>query len=153
MYTAEFDAFKQTLSDLCTAVNRPFNDDLVRVFWDDLRPHQLYQIQERARNLRRDGNQKFKSADLRPEVRSAGTFEPARTDLDHFARFGNIKLWKFLLTHDTKPEQLQALIDRKNQIINVARHDPDLQPGGDEEAQGQELHEILFSAWEKVIAS
>jgi len=152
MYTAEFDAFQQTLRDLCVAVNRPVNDELVRVFWEDLRPFSLMQIQERCRNLRRDGTTKFTSAHLRPESKSTGTYEPTRVDLDHFARFGNKQFFKFLLTHDTTPAQLPALLERKREIIDAARVDPEMQPGGDEEAQGRELHEILFTAWRQVIS-
>lgn len=151
MYSAEFDTFKQTLTDLCVAVNRPCNDDLVRVFWEDLRPHLLHQVQERCRNLRREGKTKFTSADLRPESKVASTFEPVRSDLDHFDRFANIQFFKFLRAYDTTPAQLPALLERKAEIVRAARVDPDMQPGGDEEQQGRELHEILFAAWRKVI--
>lgn len=152
MYTAEFNDFKQTLTDLCVAVNRPVNDDLVRVFWDDLRPCSLLQIQEHAGRLRREGKTRFTSADLRPTARAANTFEPLRADLDHFARFGNIQFFKFLRTHDVDNSQLPALIRRKDEIVDAARHDPEMQPDGDKEQQGVELHGILFTAWEKVIA-
>jgi hypothetical protein len=154
MYTAEFDTFRQTLTDLCVAVNRPVNDALVRVFWEDLREYSLTQIQERCRNLRRDGVTKFTSAHLRPESKPTGTYEPVQSDLDHFDRFGNIQFWKFLRTHDTTPEQLQALLARKQEIISAARHDPEMQLSDDEgqqREQGKQLHEILFAAWEKVI--
>jgi hypothetical protein len=153
MYNAEFDTFRQTLTDLCVAVNRPVNDDLVRVFWEDLRPYSLPQIQERCRNLRRDGTTKFTSAHLRPEAKSSGTFEPRRTDLDHFACFANIQFFKFLRLYDTTPAQLPELLERKRDIIDAARNDPEMQLGGDEAAQGGELHEILFSAWRKVIGA
>lgn len=155
MYTAEFDTFRQTLTDLCVAVNRPVNDALVRVFWEDLRPFSLTQIQERCRTLRRDGVTKFTSAHLRPEARRPGTYEAPRPDMDHFERFGNLQLLKFLLTHDTTPEQLQPLLKRKREIIDVARQDPDMQLTDDEakqREQGGQLHEILFAAWERVIA-
>jgi hypothetical protein len=154
MYTAEFDTFKQTLTDLCVAVNRPYNDDLVRVFWEDLRPCPLPQIQEHAKRLRAEGKTKFTSADLRPATRPMGTAEPMRADLDHFDRFGNRQFYKFLLTHDTTPEQLPALLKRKREIISAARHDPEMQLSDDEgqqREQGKQLHEILFAAWEKVI--
>lgn len=156
MYTAEFDTFKQTLIDLCTAVNRPFNDDLLRVFWEDLRPYSLLEIQQRAGRLRREGQQKFKSADLRPELKAAGTFEPARADLDHFARFANIAFFKFLLDHDTTPAQLPRLIARKNEIVDAARVDPEMQHSEDEDRQREQagqLREILWAAWQKVITA
>lgn len=153
MYSAEFDTFRQTLTDLCVAVNRPVNDDLVRVFWEDLRPYSLLEVQQRAGRLRREGNQKFKSADLRPELKSTGTFEPRRTDLDHFAQFANIQFFKFLRLYDTTPQQLPELLQRKREIVDAARNDPEMQIGGDAEAQGGELHEILFSAWRKVIGA
>jgi hypothetical protein len=152
MYAAEYDAFKQTLTDLCVAVNRPYNDDLVRVFWEDLRPCSLPQIQEHAKKLRGEGKTRFTSADLRPTTRAAGTYEPMRADLDHFDRFGNLQFYKFLLIHDTVPAQLPALLQRKRDIMAAARNDPEMQLDGDPEEQGKQLHEILFAAWEKVIA-
>lgn len=153
MYAAEFDAFKQTLTDLCVAVNRPVNDDLVRVFWDDLRPCALHGIQEHAKRLRQEGKTKFTSADLRPPMRPVDTFEPLNPTMDHFARFGNIQFFKFLRLHDVTNDQLPALIRRKDEIVDAARHDPEMQPDGDKAEQGKQLHEILFSAWRKVIAA
>lgn len=85
------------------------------------------------------------------QVRPASTYLPA-PDYDHFHRFGQKQFFKFLLTHDTTPAQLPELIRRKNEIIDAARNDPEMQPGGNEEEQGAQLHEILFAAWEKVIA-
>jgi hypothetical protein len=67
MYQVEFDEFKKTLSDLCTSVNRPFNDDLCRVFWEDLKGFPLKQIQFRAKLLRATGKMKFTAGDLKPE--------------------------------------------------------------------------------------
>lgn len=153
MYNAEYDTFKQTLTDLCIAVNRPYNDDLVRVFWEDLRWCELPQIQEHASRLRKEGKKQFMSADLRPPVRSAGTFEPRRADIDHFDAFGNIQFFKFLRLYDTTPAQLPMLLERKRDVIDAARNDPEMQLGGDAEAQGTELGEILFSAWRKVIGA
>lgn len=153
MYNAEFDTFKQTLTDLCIAVNRPYNDDLMRVFWEDLRPWQLPSIQERAKWLRAEGKKQFTSADLRPQIRAAGTFEPRRADIDHFEAFGNIQFFKFLRLYDTTPAQLPTLLERKRDVIDAARNDPEMQLGGDAEAQGTELGEILFSAWRKVIGT
>jgi hypothetical protein len=67
VYQTDFDAFKKTVNDLCVSVNRPFNDDLVRVFWDDLKAVPLGQVQFRAKLLRTTGKTKFTSNDLRPE--------------------------------------------------------------------------------------
>lgn len=162
MYSTEFDSFKATLTDLCIAVNRPYNDDLVRVFWDDLRWCQLPLIQEHATRLRREGKKQFTTADLRPPPRAAGTFEPARADLDKFDRFGNIQFWKFLRLYDTTREQLPELLRRKREVIDSAREDPDMHiPDGlDDEFRstmerqhGELLHGILFTAWRQVIGA
>lgn len=156
MYSAEYDSFKQALSDTCVAVNRPFNDDLVRVFWEDLRDFRLGEIQTQAAKVRADGKTKFTSADLRPPMQPkhfAGTFEPLASNLDHFERFGNIQFLKFLRLYDTTPAQLPALLQRKRDIIDAARNDPEMQLGGDAEEQGRQLHEILFSAWRRAIGS
>lgn len=84
------------------------------------------------------------------QTRPASTYLPS-PDYDHFHRFGQRQFFKFLWTHDTTPEQLPMLIQRKDEIIDAARHDPEMQPGGNEQEQGKQLHEILFSAWRKVI--
>lgn len=73
--------------------------------------------------------------------------------LDHFDAFGNIQFFKFLRLYDTTPAQLPALLERKREIIDAARYDPEMQLGGDAEAQGNELREILFAAWRKVIGT
>jgi len=72
---------------------------------------------------------------------------------DHFDRFGNLQFFKFLRLYDTTPEQLPALLERKRDIIDAARSDPEMQLGGDATAQGAELGEILFTAWRKVIGA
>lgn len=72
---------------------------------------------------------------------------------DHFECFGNIQFFKFLRLYDVKQEQLPELLSRKREIIDAARHDPEMQVGGDGKAQGSELHEILFTAWRKAIGS
>lgn len=73
------------------------------------------------------------------------------SDLDHYARFANIQLFKFLRVHDVQSAQLPALLKLRDEVIGAARQDPDLQPGGDEEAQGKQLHQILFAAWRRAI--
>jgi hypothetical protein len=67
MYQTDYDEFKKTIGDLCVAVNRPFNDDLARVFWEDLKWLNLSDVRERAKYLRACGKTRFTSGDLRPE--------------------------------------------------------------------------------------
>lgn len=67
MYQTDFDDFKRAIGDLCIAVNRPFNDDLVRVLWEDLKRFPLGAIKSRASYLRASGKRQFTSSDLRPE--------------------------------------------------------------------------------------
>lgn len=159
MYSAEYDSFKQALTDLCIAVNRPYSDDLVRVFWEDLRDFRLGEIQTQAAKIRSEGKTKFTSADLRPPAQPkpfAGTYAPVESNLDHFDRIGNIQFLKFLRLYDTTPAQLQTLLQRKRDIIDAARNDPEMQLSDDEDKsyeQGRELHEILFGAWRKVIGA
>lgn len=156
MYAAEFDAFKQTLTDTCVAVNRPVNDDLVRVFWEDLREYRLADVQAEAKRIRAEGKTKFTSADFRPARRNAPTFEAPPVEMDRFDRVANRQLFKFLRLYDTTPEQLPALLRRKREIVEAARVDPEMQWTDDPQRQleqGRELHEILFSAWRKVIGA
>lgn len=67
VYQTDFDDFKRTINDLCVAVNRPVNDDLVRVLWEDLKRFPLPAIKQRANYLRASGKRQFTSSDLRPE--------------------------------------------------------------------------------------
>lgn len=49
MFQSEFDQFKALMSDLCTAFNRPYTDDVVRVFWDALKPYPFAQMRVRMK--------------------------------------------------------------------------------------------------------
>lgn len=66
MFPNEYDEFKRLLSDLCTSTNRPFTNDLVRVYWEDLKHVPLAEVQRAAAKLRTKGTAKFTSNDLRP---------------------------------------------------------------------------------------
>jgi hypothetical protein len=71
--------------------------------------------------------------------------------LDHFARFANIQLFKFMRAYDVQASHLPVLLRRRNEIVEAVRTDPDMQPGGDEAEQGKRFHEILFAAWRNAI--
>lgn len=68
MYQTDYDDFRKLLADLCTSVNRPFTDDLLRVFWEDLRAVPFGAVKARAAVLRVSGKTKFVSNDLRPSA-------------------------------------------------------------------------------------
>src|SRR5690606_1043645 len=88
--------------DLCVAVNRPFNDDLVRVFWEDLKRFPLGAIKQRARYLRASGKRQFTSSDLRPEEAEDA---PAR---DGSSEHPNQDLVDYVLrTYPLTPAQLR----------------------------------------------
>lgn len=76
--------------------------------------------------------------------------EPA-PQYDHFHCFGQLQFFKFLRLHQVSNDQLPKLIQRKNEIIDAARNDPDMQEG-DATEMGTQLHEILFAAWRKAVA-
>lgn len=70
MYQHEFDSFKSLISDVCTAFNRPFTDDLVRVFWEALKPYPLQRVRWRIK-FHIGHSKKFPAPiDLRPEDES-----------------------------------------------------------------------------------
>jgi hypothetical protein len=79
--------------------------------------------------------------------------EAPKPEYDHFHCFGQLQFFRFLQLHEVRNAELPALIRRKNEIIDAARHDPDMQPGGDEAEMGKQLHEILFDAWLRALAS
>lgn len=88
MFQSEFDHFKTVLSDLCTAVNRPFNDDLLRVFWEDLKDVPLGQVRFQAKLLRTTGKTKFVSHDLRAPVQASASATSAGPSVqDQLAEF------------------------------------------------------------------
>lgn len=66
MYENEKEAFGKLLLDLCKSVNRPFDADLVRVFWEDLQHVPFPHVERQAKQLRISGKKSFNSNDLRP---------------------------------------------------------------------------------------
>lgn len=76
MYQNDFDDFRRLLADLCTSVNRPFTDDLLRVFWDDLKAVPFATVKVRAMVLRTTGKTKFASNDLRPTANDEKPMAP-----------------------------------------------------------------------------
>lgn len=49
MFQSDYPSFSEAMRDLCTAFNRPLNDDLVRVFWDALKPYPLPAVKGKVR--------------------------------------------------------------------------------------------------------
>lgn len=68
MQTNEYDQFVTLVRDLCTAFNRPFTDDVVRVFWESLRDQSLRTVRNRAELHRRVAKKFPMPFDLRPAV-------------------------------------------------------------------------------------
>lgn len=66
MYETEREEFNRLIRDLCMAVNRPCNDDLLRVMWEDLKAVPFAQLDRQAKILRVAGKKGFTSNDLRP---------------------------------------------------------------------------------------
>jgi hypothetical protein len=145
MYQTDYDDFKKTLGDLCVAVNRPFNDDMARVFWEDLRGVHLSAVKERAKFLRACGKTRFTSSDLRPEreqERPANNFTPPPpTTVGQ--RVGNAALLRFLVSRGGVDERLvPRLVKTKNEIVAVAEPDCDTDV----------LRDVLLAAFGKVAA-
>jgi hypothetical protein len=144
MYPTDYDDFKQTIADLCTAVNRPFNDDLARVFWEDLKHSHLSAVRERAKYLRACGKTRFTSNDLRPEpeVAQPAPYKPQPT-ISWQERTGNASLLRFLLSKGGVREDLiPKLVETKNKIVATAADGDD----------AKELQGVLLAAFAKVIA-
>lgn len=72
MYPNEKAEFAQLLTDLCLSVDRPFDKDLLRVFWNDLQHIPMPEIQRQAAILRGSGKKRFSSHDLRPPPEERG---------------------------------------------------------------------------------
>jgi hypothetical protein len=150
MYPTDYDEFKKTLNDLCVAVNRPFNDDLARVFWEDLKHNHLSEIRERSKYLRACGKTRFTSHDLRPEPEPAKpttTYEPG-PDVDRFHAFGQRCLMKFLLSADGEISavQLRNLVEHKNRLVQDFRS-----MSSECEVTGDQIREALFKAFDRVM--
>lgn len=80
MYLNEQPEFARLLNDLCIAVDRPFDKDLLRVFWEDLKDIPFAKVQAQVVIVRRKGDKRFKSSDLRP---------PAETDVTPLCGYDN----------------------------------------------------------------
>jgi hypothetical protein len=87
VFQSDFDLFKTVLSDLCIAVNRPFTDDLLRVFWEDLKGVPLQQVKLQASLLRATGKMKFVSSDLRPQQQESKPINTGPSLQDQLAAF------------------------------------------------------------------
>lgn len=68
MYVNELEEFGKLLKDLCVSVDRPFDKDLLSVFWEDLKGVPLQAIQRQAAALRSKGVKRFSSNDLKPPM-------------------------------------------------------------------------------------
>lgn len=151
MYQTEFESFKKTLNDLCVAVNRPINDDLVRVFWEDLKRFSLPEIQQRAKYLRAAGKRQFTSNDLRPEeeaAKPANAYAPP-PEYPKFHTFGQRCLLKFLLESETTPSeaQLAQLVAVKNKLLGDFR----AMDREGEEVTADQVREAMFRAFNRVM--
>jgi hypothetical protein len=151
MYQTDYDEFKKTLSDLCVSVNRPFNDDLCRVFWDDLRGQHLSAIRERAKYVRACGKTRFTAHDLKPEPEPpapANTYTPP-PNFDDFHRFGQRCLMKFVMGANCEftAERMRDLVEAKNRLVNDFRA-----MHREAEVTAQEMRDALFRAFERATA-
>ncbi len=127
MYQIDYDEFKQVLKDLCISVNRPFNDDLMRVFWADLRRVSLADVKRQAEFVRSQGNRKFSAADLKPAVGHVPKFKGVEGDgSDDFQRIAGITLLRFIYVNDVPNEALREMESRSRELVEDARRDPDL---------------------------
>lgn len=143
MYSTDYDEFKKTLSDLCISVNRPFNDDLCRVFWEDLRGQHLSEVRERAKYVRACGKTRFTAHDLKPE-REAPKPESTKSEppITWQVRCGNMALLKFLLANDVPQDRVEKLVAAKNKIVGSAHDNDDPAALGD----------VLRAAFERAAA-
>lgn len=145
MYQTDFDEFKKTIGDLCVSVNRPFNDDLARVFWEDLKGQHLSEIRERAKYLRACGKSRFTANDLKPERPAAqpvNTFRPL-PPITWQQTSGNLALFRFLLMKQSVPDDVVGqLVATKNKIVATAADDDD----------PIELRDVLLAAFERIAA-
>jgi hypothetical protein len=144
MYQTDYDDFKKTIADLCVAVNRPFNDDLARVFWEDLKGCHLSAIRERSKYLRACGKTRFTSNDLRPErenPQAVPAYVP-QPQLTWQVRNGNLALLSFLMSSSVPQESIPNLVETKNKIVATVADDDD----------PTELRDVLRAAFETVLA-
>lgn len=146
MYATDFDEFKQSLGDLCVAVNRPFNDELARVFWDDLKTFPLSEVKQRAKYLRAGGKRQFTSHDLRPEKppqQPASTYEKPEFQYDYLHTFAQRCLLKFALTYGPFEDRTMGmLVNEKNRIVTNFRL-----IAKDEQLTAEEVRERLFTGF------
>jgi hypothetical protein len=149
VYQTDFEDFKKTLNDLCVAVNRPMNDDLTRVFWEDLRRFTLPEIQQRAKYVRAAGKRQFTSNDLRPE-RSAPTpttFVPPPS-FPKFHGFGQRCLMQYLMRAEDQisDREVQQMVAAKNKLLQDFRA---LDAEG-ETVTAEQVKDAMFRAFQRI---
>lgn len=76
MYPNEKAEFAIMLRDMCTSVDRPFDEDMLRVFWDDLEHVPFAQVQRQSKLIRASGKKRFLSSDLRPPPEERAKLNP-----------------------------------------------------------------------------
>jgi hypothetical protein len=143
MYQTDYDDFKKTIADLCVAVNRPFNDDLARVFWEDLKGCHLSAVKERSKYLRACGKTRFTSNDLRPErenPQAVPAYVP-QPQITWQVRNGNMALLSFMMANDVPHDLVPKLVETKNKIVAGTADDDDT----------ADLSNVLRTAFAKVI--
>lgn len=154
MFEAEYDDFVSELTDLCLSVNRPCGDDLVRVFWEDLKGVPLPTIKRRAAALRQAGKTRFTSYDLRPEPepeKARSTFEPFTGEgSDDFQRIAGVALLRFLYRNDVPADLLPQLRDQQKTIITAGRETTEWR-GLKYEQLRAEMEPMLMKAFDKIL--
>lgn len=96
MYANEKPEFAKMLKDLCMSVDRPFDEDMLRVFWDDLENVPYPQIERQAKLIRASGKKRFMSNDLRPPPEERAALNPDSDNLaviDRINAYVNRHLW------------------------------------------------------------
>ncbi len=86
MYPNEYEEFVKLMTDLCISTNRPCNNDLIRVFWDDLKHVPFAAVQRQAAALRAKGQTKFNSNDLRPPAEERSPMMGAQDNVEIMSR-------------------------------------------------------------------
>lgn len=156
MYQADADEFEKVLKDLCLSLNRPYSDDMKRVFWEDLRFVTLAQVKRQALEIRRKGNRKFISADLKPPPepeKARSTYEPFTGELAHpIIRMSAIAQMRFLMRQEVKAHMVAPICERLSakrvEIVQQAMADEDLKAMDYPSLQAQ-LLPILERAFER----
>lgn len=142
--------FENLLKDLCTAFDKPFTDDRVRVFWDVLKGAPYEYVATAIKNRIHEGGKFPQPFELKPRsvAEAANNYRPPKPEhTEPIHAHAQKCLFAYLQKHGAVSEaSLKLILLAKTKITAQFREIYT----EDKTVTGAEIRDRLFSAWDKV---